>query len=314
MSDLRVRLAGVDLPSPLVLASGVMGVDIDSLGAVAVHGVGAVTTKSFSIDPRPGHPNPCVLPFEHGMLNAVGLANPGAQIMCDTMRAFRHRYSTPVIASVFAKTVDGFAEIVARAAEAIPEMIEVNVSCPNVASEFGTPFGSCVEDLARITRLCKDHSAGIPVAVKLSLNGPAIGRLARICEDNGADVITAINTVGPGMIIDPDVGLPVLSNKVGGLSGPAILPLAVRAVWDIVRSVRIPVIGTGGVIDARAAVQMILAGATAVGVGTAVYYGDLAVFAEIHRGLRAFMDEHGFSSLEDFRGAAHRGGIGGNRA
>lgn len=309
MADLRVSLGSLSLPSPLVLASGVMGVDVESLGAVASCGVGAVTTKSFSLEPRTGHPNPCVVPFEFGLLNAVGLANPGAAEMCRTIREFRQRYQTPVGASVFGRTVEEFGDIVACAAEVRPDFIEVNVSCPNVASEFGTPFGACPTDLARVTRLAKDNARDIPVAIKLSLNGPAIGSLARTCEDNGADLITAINTVGPGMVIDPGAGIPILSNKVGGLSGPAILPLAVRAVWDITRAVRLPIIGTGGVVDAAGALQLIMAGAAAVGIGTGVYYRDLKIFEEVHAGLQEFCDKHGVSSLQEIRGIAHEQGM-----
>ena len=303
--DLPVRLAGVDLKSPLVLASGILGVTASSLKMVADAGAGAVTLKSCSVAPRLGHPGPCVLPLEHGLLNAVGLSNPGARQTAHEIRDYISRCPTPVIASVFASTVEQFGEVTEIVGDARPHLIEVNVSCPNVESEFGTPFGADEETLAAVTRKVKRAAGDTPVSVKLTPNCPSIARMAAIAEQFGADAITAINSVGPGMIIDLNTRTPVLSNRAGGLSGPAILPVAVRCVYDIYKAVGIPIIGTGGVSSAADALQMILAGATAVAVGTAVYTRGVEVFGEINRELGRYLEEENISSLDALRGAAH---------
>jgi len=246
-----------------------------------------------------------VVPYEHGLLNAVGLSNPGAQAMANEIKAFRLRSSTPVIASVFGGSPEEFAEAAAIVAQAAPHLIEVNVSCPNVESEFGLPFSLDFVATARITRLVKEAVGPIPVSVKLSPQASPISRLAAMCEDNGADAITAINTVGPGMLIDTGTMRPVLSNLSGGVSGPAVLPIAVRAVYEIYRSVSIPIIGMGGVTNANDALQLIMAGAAAVGIGSGIHYQGLAIFEEVCRGIRDFLDARRIPSLLLLRGAAH---------
>jgi dihydroorotate dehydrogenase (NAD+) catalytic subunit len=301
---LGVSLLGVSLSSPLVLASGILGVSASSMGLVAGRGVGAVTTKSFGLDERSGHPGPAIVAFDHGVLNAVGLSNPGWELATAEIRAFKGRSRTPIIASIFGQTAEEYALIAERAAGASPDLVEVNVSCPNVASEFGTPFEAEPKVLARIVRDVKRAAGTIPVSIKLSANFGIIAAMARICADHGADAITAINTVGPGMLIDVDVRRPVLSNQAGGVSGPCILPIAVRSVFEITKAVQLPVIGTGGVASAEDVLQLIMAGATAVGVGTALRAG-LGVIEEIHQGLAAFLDREGIASLEAVRGAAH---------
>lgn len=305
INRLHVDLAGIELASPLVLASGVMGLSASSLERVAELGAGAVTAKSCGLEERKGHPCPAILPFGFGLLNAVGLANPGVDEMVAELRAFRLLSDVPVIASIFGKTVEEFPEVAARIAEARPAMIEVNVSCPNVAGEFGQPFSSDPALVGEITRLVRARVSDIPISIKLSLQCLSLAQIAKACADNGADAITAINSVGPGMIIDPNVRRPVLANRMGGLSGPAILPLAVRAVWEIAAAVSLPIIGTGGVETAEDVVQMVLAGATAVGVGTAVYTRGLEVFSTINSDLHVFMQERGITSLSDLKGAAH---------
>jgi dihydroorotate dehydrogenase (NAD+) catalytic subunit len=308
-ASLSTDIAGVQLTSPLVLASGILGITAESLARIAKLGAGAVTTKSFSVEPREGHKNPCVVPFEHGIVNAVGLANPGARSMNSQILRFKAISETAIIASVFGRTVDEFGQAVELAAEAQPDLIELNVSCPNVSAEFGAPFGSSFESTASVTKLAKQKARSIPVAVKLTTNCPSIGEMARICEANGADAITAINTIGPGMLLDENVAKPVLSNVVGGVSGPAILPVALRAVWDIYKSVEIPIIGTGGVTSARAAVQLIMAGAKAVGIGSAIYLEGIHVFEAVNQGISAFLSERGHQSVLDIVGRAHGEGL-----
>jgi dihydroorotate dehydrogenase (NAD+) catalytic subunit len=218
---------------------------------------------------------------------------------------FRAISDAAIFASVFGRTEEEFGHAVELAAEAKPDLIELNVSCPNVASEFGVPFGASFDSTASVTRLAKRKAGSIPLAVKLTMNCPSIGEMARICEANGADAITAINTIGPGMLLDENVAKPVLSNVVGGVSGPAILPIAVRAVWDIYKNVKIPIIGTGGVTSARAALQLILAGARAVGIGSAVYFEGIDVFERINQGIIDFLAERKHHSVMEIVGNGH---------
>ncbi len=302
---IETTFLNLHLKSPTVLASGILGLTADSLRRVIAFGAGAVTTKSFNTDGRKGHPNPSILPFRHGLLNAVGLSNPGVDEMVQQIRAFKAKESAPVFASIFGRTVEEYGEVTKRVAEAKPDLIEVNVSCPNVRSEFGTPFGESLSDTARVTELVKKHAGSIPVAVKLGPHGPGVGRLAKVCAEHGADAVTAINTVGPGMIIDIDVRKPVLSNKTGGVSGPAILPIAVKSVYEIYEQVDIPIIGTGGITTAEDAIQMLLAGATLLGIGSGIYYHGMEIFQTINQGIERYLKTYGFTSLQEIRGLAH---------
>jgi dihydroorotate dehydrogenase (NAD+) catalytic subunit len=302
---IEIKLLDLDLKSPLVLASGILGLTASSMKRVIEFGAGAVTSKSFNKDWRTGHKNPSIVPFEHGMLNAVGLSNPGLDEMIKEIRQYKEQCNAPIIASIFGRSLDEFGEVTQRAAESEPDMIEVNISCPNVHSEFGQPFGDSCPDTAQITQIVKKHAGKIPVSIKLGPHGPGIGVIAKVCEENGADAITAINTVGPGMIIDIDVKKPVLSNLTGGVSGPAILPVAVKSVYEVYKNVKIPIIGTGGVTKPSDAIQMILAGATAIGVGTAVYYEGIEVFKKLNDGIEAYLKENSYKSTDEIRGAAH---------
>ncbi len=304
LAHLGISLAGVRLRSPLVLASGILGMSASSMDLVGRMGLGAVTTKSWSLDERSGHKGPTIVAFEHGFLNAVGLSNPGWEVATAEIRAFKARSQTPIIASIFGRTAEEYGRVAEHAASAEPDLIEVNVSCPNVASELGTPFEADAAVLGRIAEDVKRAAGHIPVSVKLSANFGVIGRMAKVCEDHGADAITAINTVGPGMLIDVNVRRPVLSNGAGGVSGPAILPIAVRSVYEIARSVKLPIIGTGGVASAEDALQLVLAGATAVGIGTALHQG-VDVIARVNQDLESYLAREGLESLDAIRGAAH---------
>jgi len=305
--DLSVELCGVRLPNPLVLAAGILGTGAELLRRVAESGAGMVTTKSCGPSPRAGHPNPTVLDWGHGLINAVGLANPGVEEEVGIIARAREMLEAsgvPLAASIFAETVEGFADVARKVAEAQPDFIELNISCPNVADEMGRPFACDTGDAARVTTVVKEVTS-IPLIVKLSPNVTGIATIARGVERAGADTIAAINTLGPGMIIDVHSGRPILANKVGGVSGPAIRPIAVRCVFDIYEAVDIPIIGIGGVNDGRDALEMIMAGATAVGIGSAVRYRGLEVFAAILDEMEAFMVEDGYDSLEEIRGMAH---------
>ena len=302
---LSVSIAGIRLGSPLVLASGILGLTASSLRRIAEFGAGAVTTKSFGTRPRTGHKNPSIIPFDHGLLNAVGLSNPGMHVMQDEIMAYKRICHTPILASVFGGTIEDFSVVAETAAAAEPDGIELNVSCPNVRSEFGAPFGSSIKDTTTIVNSVRKRIGTIPLAVKLTVNCPSLATMARSCEENGADIITAVNTVGPGMLIDYRTRKPILSNKTGGLSGPAMFPIAVRAVYEIYQEISIPIIGTGGVIRAEDALQLIMAGATAVGIGSGIYYGGIEIISKINRDLDSLLKELGCRSLDEIRGVAH---------
>jgi dihydroorotate dehydrogenase (NAD+) catalytic subunit len=309
LATLKVDLCGIELPNPLILASGILGTEAPLMARVAQAGAGAVTAKSCSLGPRTGHPNPTVLAWEHGLINAVGLANPGVEVEVEELaRAKRllKPLGAALIASVFADTVDGFAQVAAHLARAGSDLIEVNISCPNVHDEFGTPFAADAHAAAEVTAAVKESVASrMPVLVKLSPNVADIAAIARAVESAGADGITAINTL-TGMVIDVHARRPVLANRTGGLSGPAIRPLAVRCVYEVYQAVGIPIIGTGGVSSGRDAVEMIMAGATAVGVGSAVCGEGPEAFGRIRDVTESLMAELGFETVAEMRGAAHR--------
>lgn len=305
--DLSCSLSGLMLKNPFILASGVLGTSPGLLERVALSGAGAVTSKSCGPEPRAGHPNPIALEWAGGIINAVGLTNPGVQdeipILLEAKVRLREM-GVPLIASIFAPTVAEFGKMAAAISQAEPDLLELNISCPNVGDDFGTPFSGSPETAAAVTQTVKANT-NLPFAVKLSPNVPNIARIALAVEAAGADAITAINTV-PGMLIDPYAGRPVLSNRVGGISGWSIKPIALRCVAEICQVVSIPVIGLGGVSTGLDAAEMIMAGATAVGVGAAVWQRGAEVFTTIHQELREFMAEEGYPDLDSMRGIAIR--------
>lgn len=306
-ADLTCRLLDLQLRNPIVLASGISGSSAALLKRAAEAGAGAVTAKSCGPEPRPGHPNPIALDWGGGLINAVGLSNPGAEEGARVLakaRAMLEPLGVPLIASIFAGSVAGFARVARTVAAAQPHLIEVNISCPNVNDEFGTPFAGTCQDAAAVTAAVKG-AVDIPITVKLAPNVPDIGRIALAVVEAGADAITAINTM-PGMIISAEAGRPVLSNRVGGISGPALKPIALRCVYEITRTVSVPLIGTGGVITGRDAAEMLMAGATAIGVGSAVWYRGAAALGEIEKELATFIKSEGYTALEEMRGLAHR--------
>jgi len=306
--DLSASLCGVRLPNPTVLASGVLGLSHEIFGRLAQSGCGAITTKSCSLQPRTGHHNPVIVDWGGGLINAVGLSNPGVEVMVEEIRQAKQRLvplGVPIIASIFAETIYDFGIVARYISEAQPDLIEVNISCPNLDDKFVQTFAASPYVAAQVTRRVKANTS-IPVIVKLSPNVEDIAKVAREVEAAGADAITAINSLGPGLVLDVETGRPVLANRWGGVSGPAIRPVAVKCVRDVCQAVRIPVIGTGGVTDARDAVEMILVGATAVGIGSAVHsaYRGMDVFGQVASGIAEYMRRHCYTRLEDFRGKA----------
>lgn len=302
--DITTRLCGIKLDNPTVLASGIMGVTGSSLCFAAGNGAGAVTTKSIGIEERKGHPAPILLEWEKGLINAVGLSAPGIGSSLEELSYAVKNCKSPVIASIFAPTSKQFGEVARHVSKIRPALVEVNISCPNVEAEFGKPFGADPKISADVTKIVKKNSK-CPIIVKLSPNVSNIGLIAKAVEKAGANAICAINTVGPGMIIDIKTGKPLLANKCGGLSGPAIKPIAVRCIYDIFEAVKIPIIGTGGVTYGRDAIELIMAGATAIGIGSGVYYRGIDVFRKVANEIEDFMFREGYNNLKEFRGIAH---------
>lgn len=306
MADLSCKLHHLALKNPLVVASGVIGTSPTIMARAGQAGAAAVTAKSCGPAPRAGHPNPVTVDWGYGVLNAIGLTNPGAVEEKEVLKATRpllHAHGSVLIASIFAGTIEEFGEIARIVAEAEPDLLEMDISCPNVSSDFGLPFAADIASAAKVTETVKRVVNDLPVTVKLAPNVPRIGLTAAAVEKAGANAITAINTM-PGMVIDARAARPVLHNKVGGISGPALKPIALRCVAEIYQAVHIPIIGTGGVSSGIDAAEMIMAGATAVGVGTAVWYRGVKVFGQIAEELRTFMEEEGYPDLDSMRGKA----------
>jgi dihydroorotate dehydrogenase (NAD+) catalytic subunit len=297
------EFCGMRLSNPTILASGIMGVSVQSLARIAQGGAGAVTIKSISREERPGHRNPTMFSFGEVFMNAVGYSNPGMVEAKNTFSGLS-AVGVPVIGSVIGSTPEEFG-IVLRELKGIPfSAIEIPLSCPHTPG-FGLLAGQGTPEATEaITRIVK-KSTTLPVIVKLSPSSPGLADVAKAAEAAGADAINMGNTHGPGMRIDIESGKPIMDFKVGGLSGPAIRPVSVRCVYDLYESIKIPIIGTGGVTDGRDAVEMLMAGSSALGVGTAVYYRGFDCFSSITAELNAWMDSHGYSSLRELVGAAH---------
>ncbi len=307
---LSVSLAGVRLPSPLVLASGVWGTTASLLERAAAAGCGAVTAKSCGPTPRPGHVNPSCLDWGHGLINAIGLANPGVDAEVELLAEAKKRLAAQgvaLIASIFAGPPEEFGLTAAKIAQAAPDLVEVNISCPNVHSEFGEPYAGDPQAAAAVTSCVKKALAphGIPVVVKLAPNVPSIARMGRAVVNAGADELCAVNTM-PGMVIDLESRQPILANRSGGLSGPAIKPIALKCVYDIHKACpHTPIIGVGGVTCGVDAIEMVMAGASAVGVGSAIYQRGPAAISQILGEIQEWLAEHGVNDLADLRGTAH---------
>jgi len=302
--ELNVKLSGLKLRNPTILASGFLGVSGKLLKRVAE--AGAVTTKSIGMKPRKGHPNPTVLEFGHGIMNAVGLSNPGYEKFKEEIKIAKEG-QVPVIASIFAGNPEDFSFLAKEMEDANADAIELNISCPNLkpGEKIGEVIGKNPDLSYEVVKSVK-KVVKIPVITKLTPNVNDIKVIAEAVERAGTDIISAINTVGPGIIIDVETAKPVLANKFGGLSGPAIHPIAVKCVYDIYETVKVPIIGIGGVSNGKDAIEMIMAGASAVGIGTAIYYRGIEVFKKVCDEITEFLESHGYSSLEEIRGMAHR--------
>lgn len=304
---LKTKFLNKKFSNPLVLASGIIGVTAASMHKAVKDGAGGVTVKSISLEPRTGHPNPTMIAKPGYFLNAVGLSNPGIENALEELKKFKvgAYCNTPLIGSIFAGTPDEFGEVTARICAAPIDFLEVNISCPNVSREFGEPFAYSLSAVELITKKIKTKSKKIPVIMKLSPNAWNIVDLAKAAEAAGADALCVGNTIS-GMYIDVRARKPVLHNKQGGVSGPALFPIALKCVYDVFNAVKIPIIGTGGVTTGEDALAMIMAGATLVGVGSAVYYRGATVFKQITDEMKKIMQEEKIKNLESIRGCAHQ--------
>lgn len=300
--SLTTNLCGIRLKNPTILASGILGITKESVDRIGKEGgAGAVTLKSVCHEPRAGYRNPSIVVFENGMLNAVGLSGQGID---NAVKDFKRldNISVPCIGSIFGYKTKDFANVAKKMASLKPAMIEVDISCPHV--DYGRPICQDAALSAEITKIVKQNAGKIPVSIKLSPHTNNIAEIARAVEKAGADCITAVNSY-PGMAIDIDAGKPVLANKIGGISGPALKPIALRCVYQIYEAVKIPIIGTGGVTTGKDALEFIMAGATAVGIGTAVYYRGIDAFRKICEEMEQWMKKNKVRSLEQIRGCAH---------
>ena len=306
--NLSQTILGVTFENPTVLASGIWGITAASWRRVAENGAGGVTTKSLWIREHKGHPNPTVISTEHWTLNAVGLPDAGPEKAREEIRQYMKDKPVPLIANIVAGAVDDFVAIAEEIVKLSPDFLEVNISCPNVDDEFGKPFACSAPDAARVTKEVKAVSKSIPVFIKLSPNAPSIADVAVACAEAGADGFTAINTVGPGMAIDLRSRMPILANKVGGLSGPAIKPISVRCIADVYRATegKLPIIGTGGVYTGEDALELMLAGASLIGIGTAIGDRGQDVFRKVCEEMNAWCEKEGIKNIAEMVGGMHK--------
>ncbi|WP_304511609.1 dihydroorotate dehydrogenase [Desulfobacula sp.] len=301
---MAIQFLGKTLKNPMVLASGILGNSKDILERIHENGCGLVTMKSIGPEPRDGHKNPTVIDLGHGMINAVGLPSPGYLNMENEWRDLEKR-DFPLIASVYGGSVKEYQMVAEFVSSKNPDFIEINISCPN-SEKHGMIFGINPQSSHDVVSAVK-KVINVPLIVKLTPQAPDIGDIARTCEDAGADAICAINTVGPGMVIDIEARTPVLAFKKGGLSGPMIKPVAVRCVFDIYKAVDIPIIGLGGITTGEDAIEIMMAGASLVGIGSAVRYRGIDVFQAVADEMEAWLSDH-HCSHEDITGAAHKEG------
>ena len=299
---LQTNLCGIKLKNPTILASGILGVTKESIDRIGKSGAGAVTLKSLCHEERAGNPNPTMFAYDGIFLNAVGLPGQGINSAIKDFQRLDN-LSVPVIGSIYGYKIEQFGEVARKMASLNPAMIEVDISCPHL--DYGKPYYADAGLTAEVTKIVKKNSGKMPVSIKLSPNVYDIKEIAHSAEKAGADAITAINAAS-GMVIDIAARKPILANKIGGVSGPALKPIAVRCVYEIYETVKIPIIGTGGVTYGKDSLEMVMAGATAVGIGTGVYCRGISIFKKICNEMTTWMKKNKVKGLEEIRGIAHK--------
>ncbi len=302
---LSVEVAGLRFRNPFLLAAGILGITAGLLVRVESAGAGGVVTKTITRNPREGHENPVVYELECGLLNSMGLPNPGIDYFVDEIARAKELLSVPLIVSVGGSTPEEVAYVVRRAVEAGADGVELNASCPHV-ERYGVELLQDLELFEEVVERAKDSARTKPLFVKLSATGDLI-RVAETAIEAGADCLVAINTIR-AMAVDVWAQRPVLGGIYGGLSGPAIRPIAVRCVYELYEEFPdVPIVGVGGICKWEDVAEMLLAGAVAVQIGTAVAYRGLSIFEELALGISEYLDELGLSSVRELVGRAHRG-------
>lgn len=302
-NPLSIGFAGLELANPTILASGILGYSSDSLSRIIKGGAGAVVTKSVGAEPRVGYSNPTVVQAESGLINAMGLPNPGIDIYAEEIKFSKTVLRVPLIISVFGYSAEEYAAVAKKAADAGADAVELNVSCPHV-KQTGSEIGQSPKFLSEVVQQVK-AAVNKPLIVKLSPNVADIAVLARAAVEAGADALTAVNTL-KAMAIDSETMQPILSNVRGGLSGAAIKPVALRCVFDIHEALPdVPIIGCGGISEWRDAVEFLLAGASAVQIGTAVS-DNTDIFQAVTKGVETYLRKKNYRSVKDIVGLAHR--------
>jgi dihydroorotate dehydrogenase (NAD+) catalytic subunit len=304
MPTLSINLATLQLKNPVMLAAGILGISGPVLKRVADAGAGAVVTKSIGPEPREGYSNPTVIPLnEFSCLNAVGLSNPGYLEFSKEIPEAKQG-NAPIIVSIFGAEIEEFCIIAKEMEKSGADALELNLSCPH-GGKYGAAIGQDAQLTGEIVNAVK-NTVNIPVFVKLTPNVTDLIPIAKSAENNGADAITAINTVR-AMCIDIETGLPLLSNKYGGLSGPAIKPIAIKQIYDLYKEVEIPLIGAGGIVSWEDAIEFFLAGAAGVQVGTGLLWASyLDMFNKLNDGILSYLERKGYTRLEEIIGLTHR--------
>lgn len=299
---LEVEFCNIKMKNPTILAAGIMGSTAASLNWVARSGAGAVVTKSFGMEANPGYPNPTTVEVTGGFINAIGLSNPGVESFKGELEKLDR--TIPAVASIYGAEPREFKDIAVQI-EGMTDMIELNVSCPHAAGGCGSSVGQDPQITSQVIKAVKKVT-NLPVIVKLTPNVTDIVEIAEACRNAGCDGLTLINTVGPGMRIDLETAQPILHNKFGGLSGPAIKPIALRCVYEVYESVDVPIMGVGGIMDYKDAIEFLFAGSSCVQIGTAVYYKGFDVFRDICVGIERYMNRKGIESISEMVGKAHK--------
>ena len=298
---LEPEIAGIKLANPTMLAAGILGMSSTFFKRVADAGAGAIVTKSIGLKARKGYANPTLVEMPCGVLNAIGLPNPGIRNFVEEIKDAK-RIGIPIIVSIFGFSADEFATVAKGAAESGADALELNVSCPHV-EKTGAEIGQNPHLVAEVVKKVK-KAVSVPVIVKLTPNVNDVCEVAVAAADAGVDAVTAVNTVR-AMAIDVETMQPILANKIGGLSGAAIKPIALRCVFEIYRVVKVPVIGCGGITDWQDAVEFFLAGASAVQIGTAIALRDVEVFRAVANGIDQYLRRKSFDSVKEIVGLAH---------
>ncbi len=296
--NMKVNFCGIEMKNPVTTASGTFGSGIEYAEYVDLSKLGAVTTKGVANVSWPGNPTPRIAETYGGMINAIGLQNPGIDTFIERDLKFLEGYDTRVIVNVCGRTKEDYVEVVERLADTSADLLEINISCPNV-KEGGIAFGQKADAAYEITKAVKE-AAKQPVIMKLSPNVTDITEMARAVEAGGADAVSLINTI-TGMKIDINKRAFAVANRTGGLSGPAIKPVAVRMVYQVANAVSIPILGMGGIASAEDALEFIMAGATMVAVGTA-NFANPNTTEEVVEGIRQYMDKYGIKDINELIG------------